>query len=87
MVRSLNSASINLACHKRFTRKCKFRVILKIVHNFDPNSAGFYHPSNFIVKPSKEPSLEFHTCQGFRSVYEAREGYGRCEPITNPYFC
>ena len=71
MVRSLNASSINLACHKRFTSKCKFRVNLRIVKIFDPESVGFHDASNFIVKPSK--GLESHSCDGYWTIHEARE--------------
>ena len=69
-VKSLNPTSINLACHKRLTRKCTFRVNLKIVKIFNPDLVGFYDPSNFIVKSSK--GLESHSCEGYRTIYEAR---------------
>ena len=43
---SVRSTSVNLECHKRRTHKCRFRMTLKIVKNFNFGSLGFHDPSN-----------------------------------------
>ena len=76
VVRSLNRTSINLACHKRFTHNCKFRVTLKSVKIANWENVGFYDPSNFIIKPSQD--LGSHSCEGYATSDQARSAsYGR----------
>jgi len=69
-VRSLNPTSVNLACHKRYTHKCRYRVNLKIMKNFNFGSLGFHDPSNFIIKASKD--FGSHSCEGYLTIDEAR---------------
>jgi len=69
-VKSLSSASVNLACSKRHTHKCRFRINLKIVNNFNFGSVGFHDPSNFMIKPSKD--FGSHSCEGYLTIDEAR---------------
>lgn len=72
LVGSVNKGSLNVTCHKRSGKSpCKFRASLNMVKVFDPKSEGFYSSDNFIIKPSK--GLETHTCEGYRTIFEARD--------------
>jgi len=83
VVKCLNKTTINLACQKRIKRNCKFRANLKILNIFEPTMAGFHDPSNFILIPSK--GLESHTCDGYATIYEAREPVPRDQPTKRDF--
>ena len=67
-VKRLYNTSVHVTCYKK---SCKYRVNLKMISIFDHKVAGFHDRSNFVVKPCDPPM--FHTCEGYRTIDEARE--------------
>jgi hypothetical protein len=68
-----NSSTIYLTCTTHKSRinvlKCTFKVSLKVLNIFDQAHPHFYHPNNFLVKPSLRQEL--HSCEGYESLTEA----------------
>ena len=75
----VNKGSITLTCHKRNTnpkyyksgKSCNFRITFKVVNIFDPEKAGFFDKSNFVVKYENQSVP--HTCDGYADIEDARE--------------